>query len=1107
MTRFNKAGYLNSTSVRLGSWVAEFLQQRGLSHPDERPLFQYHVSNSEYLELESLIRSNRESQLYYRNSANCAAFCLYCAEWYRRKYEKSDGWSWDGIWQALGFSFNSIDIAKIVPIGLQKYWRRPMRLYDANRRNLIGSLFGEGGLPFRLIADSNSRFYALFQDILKEQGEWKSLGFSTADQVEVLVGKRNLPAAFKDPTSTQLIAAMADQLMLLASNYELSNYENPAQRLDILQRQWRDSFPIPLDETTGTELLNNLLLTASKETQKRVITAAKWQCEHSLNYAEKTFSSKISLPATLEIELSAAPSSPRLELFVSERGVHIGSFGVAYASVDGVQVKLRPRINTRIVKRSAVQAELSLVVVSGGAVVGSIEIANSAIPLGEVPVGFEQIEARWLWSGQASFATASRDVLLILPEKSVCLCEEGEATDGPLIGEFKTQHLVGETVSTVLCEECFVVKTGRDNSKQSNIGLVGSLCEWPTKPALTFVGAPSPKCLVGAGELLALDNRLYVSGNPCRSSSLLGTHFVSVRSTGGDALLRRKIGILPADFQIELSQGSSANSGLVRVKTRTSCQFTVKQKEVSVERKDSSGSVELQVQCQSVPPQSFELSVLPEGATDPVIVELPFPSSGSLVFDRSGEPIAQHCELSELLGARAVLLPFKNQMTLFEIELTLRGRAARNARYAWSHRVQSKPLEIDLYSLKRDILSLMSLDPGIDQTVEMLIKGPMRVDSYHFNRHSMALSTCRDADRVLEMKGSFSVADSVINPQAILLRNPEQRTLDIPTKSSQGVDVGLYELPSILDQDGPWLIVPNKLSDTYFRPFYYRGRPPEYDSLSVVKTMQTAALAFDPRSSSNSFTPVLTAMSKDPNHSGWQYMLALHERYDHLPLATFEAWKALIKHPQAFAMSLFVFEVDVELLDKIDLEFPLLWESVSVQSLKDACDHRKAALLEAGVDEESASEYMVDLLASLREIIRGFGESICCYINRQPIPAQAQLPHEVMKSVVINGWYQDLLKNAVESQWPEHAGEKLEVWYTANGLDVLGLTCDNTFRHDVIYLPVFLAAQACEVDLEHPLILDSPESIFFLKEIQNFDSTWFNSLYRHSLFYFINLDQ
>ena len=58
--------------------------------------------------------------------------------------------------------------------------------------------------------------------------------------------------------------------------------------------------------------------------------------------------------------------------------------------------------------------------------------------------------------------------------------------------------------------------------------------------------------------------QLYVGGKLLGSGALqemLGTQYVAVRNRSGDTLLRRKVGILPADFRIELRSGGKPGAG------------------------------------------------------------------------------------------------------------------------------------------------------------------------------------------------------------------------------------------------------------------------------------------------------------------------------------------------------------------------------------------------------------------------------------------------------------------------------------------------------------------------------------------------------------------
>lgn len=157
----------------------------------------------------------------------------------------------------------------VVPKGLEGFWERPIRFYESERRNFLGSLFSEGGLPFKLLKETDSRFQSVFSRILNQYEQASSLGYSTSMLVQMMVEKSSLPQGFREDTSIEFIARMAEQLISLVQLYELSTHAEPVKELERVHPKWRDSFPIPLDDDTGTSFLNGLLRTASVENKPR----------------------------------------------------------------------------------------------------------------------------------------------------------------------------------------------------------------------------------------------------------------------------------------------------------------------------------------------------------------------------------------------------------------------------------------------------------------------------------------------------------------------------------------------------------------------------------------------------------------------------------------------------------------------------------------------------------------------------------------------------------------------------------------------------------------------------------------------------------------------
>ncbi len=120
---------------------------------------------------------------------------------------------------------------------------------------------------------------------------------------------------------------------------------------------------------------------------------------------------------------------------------------------------------------------------------------------------------------------------------------------------------------------------------------------------------------------------------------MLGAQYLSIRNSNNETLLRRKIGILPADFSIEIKGGMHANEGTIVITTQHPCVAKLKDKTLEATRKRTEGRTEIQLKAEGVPPAFITLQVLPNLAADPIDIELPFPAKGCLALDVNGRPL------------------------------------------------------------------------------------------------------------------------------------------------------------------------------------------------------------------------------------------------------------------------------------------------------------------------------------------------------------------------------------------------------------------------------------------------------------------------------------
>ena len=96
-------------------------------------------------------------------------------------------------------------------------------------------------------------------------------------------------------------------------------------------------------------------------------------------------------------------------------------------------------------------------------------------------------------------------------------------------------------------------------------------------------------------------------------------------------------------------------------------------------------------------------------------------------------------------------------------------------------------------------------------------------------------------------------------------------------------------------------------------------------------------------------------------------------------------------------------------------------------------------------------------------------------------------------------WYQALIRDHCDMSWPEFGGKRLKRWCSQQDDCVIGFVTDMEYRNAVIYLPVFAAAVATGRAGYADVFNDSVEAMFFMRQVRDFDTAWFNSIYQYCI--------
>jgi len=228
------------------AWLKQFLNRRDLEKSDGRPLFEYRVSRVEYDELHALLL-----EIYPRTSHDCAAFCLYAAEWWRRH---GKGLTFDGLLESLELEVHYTQLYEEIERGL-KFWGRSLRIvHHPSRpwRDFVGSLSREGGLPLQMLLNSQGSVRRFFRQLLRAQRMGVEMD---ADQAALAADE--LPNAWRDPDIFDLAARIVRHIWDLRAAVGKSS--QPVVDLDRLRPDWQQRLPILVDNEVAAALVRGLV--------------------------------------------------------------------------------------------------------------------------------------------------------------------------------------------------------------------------------------------------------------------------------------------------------------------------------------------------------------------------------------------------------------------------------------------------------------------------------------------------------------------------------------------------------------------------------------------------------------------------------------------------------------------------------------------------------------------------------------------------------------------------------------------------------------------------------------------------------------------------------
>ena len=1088
-------------AVSAKDWLSMFRLLRrmdGAKIPDGRPLFGYQVSNEEYAELALVLREGAaDLSRPARKSFWAACFCLYVAESFRRNYDASEGgWSWNGFERALGISLTPAQRGEAVDEGLVKYWGRPIRMRTNGRDNL-GSLFAEGGLPWKLVQNEHHGFGRAVRAGLKNYYDNRDAGRSTAEFLGDYLSY--LPQSFQNPETRQLLAGIVEQLVTLVENHPITDQEDPAKYLDEYADGWRRGFPIPLGEENGRALVNEWLRRADRsrgERLKKVEELAVNRCTHWLHsdhFHERALVTEIVLPK--EIRFVVDPlllHSTRLELGFYEGKNLLAKAGAVYGQLvgdvgAGVEMLVRlPRQHFRLERRQKEQL-LKIAFLASGQEVHAESIADSSVTFADNPLLFEQGDQGWILAGDGSRKFSASGALLWLPNEALVESGENICRYKDIDGRWLE---VQEGVKILLGEESYLFTLGAPETAAPKLLMKGRSMLEESLPGTVYRGWP--QLTTETGSLGGEQWQCYINGKPSLSGinpDRYGAFRYKVANRQGDTLLLRRIGVLPDDLRIGLFPASARTPARLRVTTSSALTARVDGENIEpCEGQLTDGVLTVPLKYKrGKPPAAFRLLLSSQGE-QPVELRLDFPIDGVRYLDATGEEvIPEDILVDRLLGSQLVLSSGISGRQVFNIQMQLLGGTAAQIRRHYSVIVSNRPVALSLFAFSDDIRQMLSATGDQDSYIRFSIDSQQPLMRFNIRRYNSSLTRENTATFRLQGVRATSVGESR-KVEVMLLSDPAMKSRELIEVTTAGVGMGAFELPLSMMSSGPWLMYPKPGAEDQFRPeLVPTGRIEGGEQ--EIQSLHSAARAYHPTQNPTIIDAQISRMADDLSHSGWNYLQDLWDNFGHLPLSTFEAWKALARNPRALSLAVFRLEFDEHKALRFQEELSVIWEFITLTGWHEAYAGYAAWLETSGVPKILVGNILTQRSHILERLISGYGDMASFVLSGDSAELKRIFPGGILAF-----FFQELRRNYPDfDSWPSYLGSTLRQWVINQEVEKELASHSNTHETNAVaYLPVFLGYVTAGKATPDDLGVNSDFLKFAIRVIADFDRQgWF----------------
>jgi len=989
------------------AWLQNLLRKRGISAPDGRPLFGYHLTDDELPTLEKLVREML-GELERTDRNNFRRFqpllCLYAAETFRREHVEGP-WTWTTVFDPLGVAQPNPQTLRLwIEAGL-KWWRRPLIQGQDGTRFFLVTIACEGGLPLRLLRHQSARLRGFFIELLEEYHHAGCLGEADAQARARRLAHR-LPGTLRQDVVFQLGGKLVSSVVALWQ--QIGDVLDPITALQVQVPDWRLQLPLSADDATVTALLAPLM---SRVTGLARAATARLSWRGLLREARPgtwTIEKELSLAETLdEAVLRQWLNRPhdqvlpvRLRLLLCDE---TGSEAVAWLTRGGARALYR----REWLRRDGLRIE-------GAALLAPHELllddGQSRTPLRArfeepwtegLPWVFVDKGGTKAWHSHGSARTCSSEAwvaapMSLLPEVSSSEnCRSVGQIPGLGLHVFQVQ---GTTLFACKQGDVFQVTCGAADETDELFRVHGVTLPEVWGPRPIYRGLPAIHSEDADGHRRPVNGRCEwraVGGNSPwrRDAAAAGLVWLRFLDAQGAERYRRQVAVVPRDFHIERAIAQGKRCGSYRFSGLQGGQLSVRPLEGVVIDPTETGQDQAAVSCPALAGTSLpllDLKVHWSGAP-PVHLSLPYPQRGAafLMGNRILPPGAA-VPLERCGGLRLVVMD-PDSKGHFNLEGELVGtHFGFRTRLPFLH---DGRLDTSLHAWQERLSALLASSGDLDTEVRLAVtRNQERLARVRVTRFDCLLVPGPQRERIQVKTDSPDRDDPDWQERLSLaaLRLWDPAGADRPLEPCPDEPM-CWLVPDDLDP-GPWLVMGRERDWVRFRPLLWSVPAHEGGAQDAVSPLADAIREPDHEARKQRLAEVLAALAPDPEHADWVRLFAYIELTRELSPNALDVLRQLAIQPRTLAMSLLRAGEDAfERVWALAEDLPFLWWLLPIEDWLAAAIDYFASVQEALGDADPHGELLFSVLAGFRVRIQSrhpaFG-SLCDWLQERLMPSK-----------------------------------------------------------------------------------------------------------------------